>query len=148
MPLANAKPYIVCQDCIIDGGFTSATKRYTDLADTQIGTLCSCCGHIKTDQIERQKPRRLSFIGLYNDAPWPTCPDSHVRTRESRQDTAEHVALFVRTHGIEAHATLTGLVRAIDGYTYRDDDGMINYGCDYVLLDPQQPDVIYEFLGY
>lgn len=152
MPYTFPSPYIACSDCVLDelipAHLCKYSKIYFDLANMPVGTSCSCCGEIKTDQIDHQKPRRLSFIALYNDAPWPTCPDAHVRHRESRQADAEYIAAFIRTYGIEAHATLTGLVRATDGYTYRDDDGMIDYGYDYVLLDPQQPDVIYEFLGY
>lgn len=143
----KAKPLpIMCADCYLDADESDDAGRTQTLALQPIGTACDFCGDIKTDQKLVPASPANWFYHLYTQRPCDNIPNAI--TREARQDKAHHVAEFISSHGMPAHATLTGMVRALDGYTYRDDNNTLCVGEEWALLDPQQADVIYEFLGY
>ena len=143
----KAKPLpIMCADCYLDADESDDAGRTQTLALQPIGTGCDFCGDIKTDQKLVPASPANWFYHLYTQRPCNNIPNAI--TREARQDKAHHVAEFISSHGMPAHATLTGMVRALDGYTYRDDNNTLCVGEEWALLDPQQADVIYEFLGY
>lgn len=135
---------IMCADCYLDRD--DDTERTQTLALMPIGTACDFCNEIKPDQKLVPSAPTNWFLHLYTQRPCDNIPNAI--KREARQDKAHDVADFIESHGIPAHATLTGMVRALDGYTYRDDNNMQCFGEEWTLLDPQQADVIYEFLGY
>lgn len=114
--------YRVCDACVKEHSLilNDYQKR---LADAPIGHTCDVCGECAPTDVPTEWP--------------PHC-----------ETAARNALLFIHTHGFEAHITLTHMIRVLDGYTYRDDNGMLCNGEEWVHLDPTQGMAIYEFLGY
>lgn len=135
----------ICDTCHIDILVPKGVKL---LRTAPLGTPCDYCGEIVPSENQGIHRRERTDIVLLYNLPSDQQDIRALQFRAARHDQATRVAEWIRSHGIHAHATLTGLVRAQDAYTYRDDDGMQHYDCDWTLMDPYEADVIYEFLGY
>ena len=115
--------YHFCSRCVheYDIEFTSYIGHLSELPLT---AQCDHCGEIELNT--------AAFTRITNDS----------------ERCAHDVAMLLRSHGFECHITLINTIRVLDGFTYRDDNGCLQYADEWMHLDPTQLDVVYEFLGY
>lgn len=137
---------IMCHDCEIEYDVTGS-QFLRPLHDEHIGTACDICSSFNSDSRHIPCSKFTEFIWLYTQPSTDDDPNNHAH-RAFRQERARAAAKFIRGHDIPAHDTLCGAVRALDTYTYRDDNNILCYGYEWRLIDSMDTGSVYEFLNY